>query len=228
MSLGALMGRGTSFALGLICLARAALAHYGEGALPEAAARLILRRFILPAEAAVRRAILVVAASMKVSVPRSTGKREGPAKAPPPAAPGRARRPVFRLSEPAGRKTRPLVKPEDYPRITLLDEAALRQRSRPPVSQKRPKTDGKGIAARLFYRLAALEAAYGDPEREARRFLRARARAQKAANGAPLRLPLAFIRIPGHGRHLHQTFREVLEDLNRAAFKTLLPKPDSS
>lgn len=224
-SLGALMGRATSLALGLISLAHAALARYRAAPPPLAVARLILRRFILPAESTVRRAILVLASTLPPLVRRAGAVSEGQGNRVPPPRNEAHRLPVFRLSEtlprPAARGG------QDWPRISVLDCA-------PPLAalpaQVNPETDEALIAARLFprllRRLQALEIAYLDPIAQARRYLRRRA--AENAGGKPARSPLCFASIPGDTCHLHQAFRIVLGHMNTAALHTLLPAPDSS
>ncbi|MFN4186106.1 MAG: hypothetical protein ACK4M6_15135 [Hyphomonas sp.] len=225
--LGALMGRATSLALGLIVLARAALAKYGDAPAPRSAAELILRRFILPAESTVRRAILVLATTLPPFRPGARAKSGGQGKPPPPPPKGVPRPPVFRLTEPlprpAVRAAKASAKGEEGPRISLLDFAP---RPLAPAPKIHPRADDSAHSARLLRRLAALENAYLDPIRQARRYLRRRAAA--ALSAAPVKAPLSFSRIPGNTRHLLQEFRYVLEDMNRAASETLAPALNSS
>lgn len=220
-SLAALMGRATSLALGLISLARAALVQFGPAPPPAAYTRLILRRYVVPAEATVRRAILVLAATLPLPVLRAAAASARPAKPPAPAQQA-VRYPVFCLTEAAPRPRRPRPAPEAaLPRILFLDTPAA------PGPKPRPSADDVKAASqtRLLRRLFALERAYLYPEREARRYLRRCAR--DAAKGrAPRRL--AFTRIPGNTRHLYTPFRDVLEDMNLAAMETLAPAPNSS
>ncbi|PKP82171.1 MAG: hypothetical protein CVT79_07735 [Alphaproteobacteria bacterium HGW-Alphaproteobacteria-18] len=221
--LGALMGRATSLALGLIALARAALAQFGAAPPPAAYTRLILRRYVVPAEATVRRAILVLAATLSLPVLRVAAASARPARPPAPAQPA-ARYPVFCLTEAAPRPRRPRPAPEAaLPRILFLDTLTPAA----PAPKPRPPADEEEVASqtRLLRRLFALERAYLYPEREARRYLRRRAR-DGAKGRAPRRL--AFARIPGNTRHLYAPFRDVLEDMNTAAEETLLERRDTS
>ncbi|ABI75508.1 hypothetical protein HNE_0608 [Hyphomonas neptunium ATCC 15444] len=224
---GALIRRASSLALGLIVLARAALARFDDASVPRRAAGLVLRKFILPAEAIVRRAILVLAATLPPVRPGAHAKPKGQGKPPPPPKSGAPRAPIFCLTEPlprpAIRAAKAAPKVDEGPRISLLDWSAPAPALPPKI---RPKADEAVHCARLLRRLAALENAYADILGQARRYLRRRAAA--ARSGAPSKAPLSFSRIPGNTRHLLQEFRFVLEDMNLAASETLAPAPNSS
>ncbi|MFN3609570.1 MAG: hypothetical protein ACK4Y9_10940 [Hyphomonas sp.] len=228
-SLGALVRRVSSLALGFIVLARAALAKFGDAPAPRRAAGLVLRKFILPAEAIVRRAILVLAATLPPVRPGARSKPKGQGKPPPPPGSSAARPPVFCLTEPlprtVARAAKAAAKVDEGPRISLVDWVTSAPAPALPP-QTRPRADDAAYAARLLRRLAALENAYGDIFHQARRYLRRRAAA--ARSGAAPKPPLSFSRIPGNTRHLHQEFRFVLEDMNLAASETLAPALNSS
>lgn len=234
-SLAAVMSHASSLTLGLIVLARAALARFGGAPLPRGAARLILSKFIVPAEAAVRRAILVLASTLPAPAPR-TAKRPGSAPPPPPPSGQGSRPPVFSLSEPLPRPAAPKApkqapaqtkaQTQVWPRVSLLDFAAPGAAPAPATPAQPTDDSAAHIEQRLLRRLAALESAYDDPIAQARRYLRRRAAA--AAKGAGLKPPLSFKAIPGHTRHLPEAFRPVLAAVNTAAFNTLPPAPDSS
>lgn len=212
-----LIGRANSLILGMIVLARAALAGFGAAPAPRAAARLILRRFVLPAEAALRRAILMLAATLPPVILRPRMARAGKG-APPPPRPGAAvSRPVFCLTEPRPRVRLPQA---PLPRIRFLDVAP------PPSKAADPQAEDAAFAERLARRLLALEAAFENPQGEARRLLRRRA--AEAAKGAPARARLSFFRIPGDTPGLHDTSRSILKELNQIASTVHLPVPDSS
>lgn len=217
------MGRATGLALGLISLARAALAQFGAAPAPAAYLRLVLRRYVVPAEATVRRAILILAARLPLPVLRAgrvSGKAPPPRK-PPHASPG-ARPPVFCLTEAAPRARAPRPAPEaPLPSIRFLDVPSPPA----PAPGRRPSADEDAMTARLLRRLSALERAYLDPEREARRYLRRRLR--DGARGRALR-GLSFARIPGNSRHLYAPFRDILHAINTAAQAAGLPISDSS
>ncbi|MBY9066593.1 hypothetical protein K1X12_06760 [Hyphomonas sp. WL0036] len=175
----------------------------------------------MPAEATVRRAILVVASTLPLPVHRPRAEGQAPPRNPPPTSLQSARRPVFCLTEPVRPPRKSSGPATALPRITILDDAALQPR--PP--KKDPAADDRALAVALQRRLIALEDAYADPVRQARRYLRRRVREGAAATP---RVPLAFFRIPGSGPHMPPRFREVLSALNGMAMETLLPPPDSS
>ncbi|MBA4226392.1 MAG: hypothetical protein C0456_07140 [Hyphomonas sp.] len=219
----ALLRRATGLALGLIAMARAALAQFGAAPPPAAYTRLILRRFVVPAEATVRRAILVLAGTLPLPAVRPASAARAAPKAPPRARPG-IRYPVFCLTEPAPRARRPRPAPEaPLPRILFLDTPTPAA----PAPKNRPATDEEEAASetRLLRRLFALERAYLNPWREARRYLRRCAR-DEARGRAPRRL--AFTRIPGNTRHLYAPFRDILQDMNLAAEDSLRWRRDTS
>lgn len=219
----ALLCRATGLALGLIAMARAALAQFGAAPPPAAYTRLILRRFVVPAEATVRRAILVLAGTLPLPAVRPASAKRAAPKALPPAKPG-IRYPVFCLTEPEPRARRPRPAPEaPLPRILFLDTPTPTA----PAPKPRRSADEEGAASetRLLRRLFALERAYLSPWREARRYLRRCARAE-ARGRAPRRL--AFTRIPGNTRHLYAPFRDVLQDMNLAAQDSLRWRTDTS
>ena len=212
-----LIGHANSLILGMIVLARAALAGFGAAPVPRAAARLILRRFVLPAEAALRRLILMVAATFPPVILRPRMARVGKG-APPPPRPGAANsRPVFCLTEPQPRVRLPLA---PLPRIRFLDVAQA------PAKIADPQAEDAAFSGRLLRRLLALEAAFENPQGEARRLLRRDA--ARAAKGAPARAMLSFFRIPGDTPGLHDTSRSILKEVNQIASTAQLPQPDSS
>lgn len=219
----ALLRRATGLALGLISMARAALAQFGPAPPPAAYTRLILRRFVVPAEATVRRAILVLAGTLPLPAVRAASAKRTAPKAPPKVQPD-IRYPVFCLTEPEPRGRRPRPAPEAaLPRIRFLDTptpAALAPRPRPSADEIETASE-----TRLLRRLFALERAYLSPWREARRYLRRCAR-DEARGRAPRRL--AFTRIPGNTRHLYAPFRDVLQDMNLAAQDSIRWRRDSS
>lgn len=164
-----------------------------------------LREYLAPAEAVLRRALRLLADGL---APLPLRTRSTPAK-PPHIANERAanpRRPVFRLNEPAPRKAAaPLSR---RPQISVAGEA-------PPPPARTP--DPAAFRARFLRRLGALEAAFADPMRYARRLLRQRSPARK--------LTLAYVRIPGAAaKCLAEEGRNLLRRLNDAAMSAeLLP-----
>lgn len=218
-ALNYLLGRARWFILNLIDFIDTALARLPASP-PRQAIAYLTRRALLPAEAALRRAILLIASEMELPVPRAP--RAKPAR--PPAPPLRkenpaARAPVFCMSEPPPRaaKAKGILPKADYlpehllPRIrTLTDDALGALSSSPPPAARDP-------GARFFRRLAALRQAYDDPRREARRWLRRNtAPAQRAA-------PITSEKIPGMRRALGPDAQALLRELTEKALRTLTP-----
>lgn len=208
-----LVGRTRYFILGLIGFIDTALERLGNTPLNARAVRYLMRRALLPAEAALRRAILLIATTLPppapARAPSRTIRQPAAAATGKPAAP---RAPLFRMSEPQPRpihyrKTDHLS--EDLmPRVTLLTEAVLRARpapAQPPPSPQDP-------AAAFYRRFEALRAAYDDPAPYARRWLRRRARSAAGAARA-----LAPVKIPGVSRSLGENSISLLKELTQAA-----------
>jgi hypothetical protein len=106
------------------------------------------------------------------------------------------------------------------PRIRFLDVAPA------PAKIADPQAEDAAFSRRLLRRLLALEAAFENPQVEARRLLRRDA--ARAAKGAPARAMLSFFRIPGDTPGLHDTSRSILKEVNQIASTAQLPQPDSS
>ena len=135
----------------------------------------ILTRFVLPAEAALRRLIRLIASCLVAGMPELARPRQMRAPRPASVAPhARPRAPVFRLGEGS---TRPST---DEPR--RASEAP-----RPAAAPVAPAILGQ----RLSHRLMALDAALRDPVAQARRWLRAAARGKAPAIAAPCRAAAA-------------------------------------
>lgn len=222
-----LLEDGFALTADLIAAARTLIGGERAGGLTARFLSMVLRKWIAPAEATLRRVILLIAASIArrepPAHPRESAGRER--QAPPPAASGAApRRPVFRLTEPLPRQRADELPEHLRPRIRILDDAALAAPSALPPAPRQPASP-EHLIARIERRLAALEAALADPARQARRWLRRRVRQQ--ADKTPPKPPLAFRRIPGDGPHLSQMARDFLHYLNRAAF-SILARPDTS
>ncbi|MFN4023952.1 MAG: hypothetical protein ACK4MQ_03910 [Hyphomonas sp.] len=219
-ALDRLLGEAREMILTLTLMAAEALIGLARQPAP-AALRSVTRRLILPAEAALRRAIILIAATL---TPTPAHPRAGAGRARQVnrgAAPSsvQPRRPTFRLTEALPRPKSDYLPPDQLPRITFLDAPTPQVPNKP---QRKP-VDPARLLARLERRLAALEAATGDPVREARRWLRLRARTAPPTDGAPHRPPLAFRRIPGHTPKLEPLWRDTLKALNSAVFSTLVP-----
>ena len=219
-ALDALLGEAREMILNLILLAGAALKGIAQAPMA-GALRAVTRRLILPAEAALRRAIILIAAPLEPAPPPARPRvgRARRSDTRQPASPAAPRRPVFRLTEPLPRPKSDYLPPDQCPRILFLDGPTPAAPARPA---RRP-ADPARLLARLERRLAALEAASDDPVREARRWLRLRARTAPPADGAPRKPPLAFRRIPGNTPKLEPVWQETLKALNRAAFNALAP-----
>lgn len=166
--------------------------------------RFCLREYLAPAEAALRRALRILADGL---APLPVRTQSNP---PPPRADAqrtaKPRRPIFRLNEPAPRK--PGAPLSQRPQISIAGEAP------PPIPRK---PDPAAFHARFLRRLDAFEAAFADPLRYARRLIRQRTPARK--------LTLAYTTIPGaRAKSLADEGRNLLRRLNDAAMKAeLLP-----
>lgn len=185
----------------------------------------ICRHFLLPAEAALRRIIHLVAASLgpapatrrNTLLPQS--RRASPAMVEGEQLAGaNPRTPLFCLTEPlpGGRgPRRARIPPGKEPRIRNFDEPVIQ----PPV---RLPPDASAYEARLLRRLAALKAAFAQPARAARRLQRL---AQRLIPEKPV---LSMWRIPGYtARPITDKGRQVLDDLNTAVARTRTDYHDS-
>lgn len=202
-ALDQLLGQARGLILGLI--AQAARLLGGERT--KEALNAVLRTAILPAEAALRRAILLIARTLPAPARPAAAARHQPA--PLPAMPATAsrspRRPSFRM-----REARPRT------------GAAAPARAPSPRPAAKPY-DPARTAARLIRRLEALDAAAANPLREAKRWLRRTLKA--AATRKPLPIP-RFDHIPGLTA-LTPEARPLLKTLNDEA-RNLFTLPDTS
>lgn len=168
------------------------------------ALRQLVRTLLLPAEAALRRAIHLMAAELAPLPirPRPASAPKQPATpAPRPAAP---RPPRFRLAEPLPRPKTDYLPESRRPRIRVLipGPAPLA----PVKIQRRPPVD---FEARLRRRVAAFEAALVDPVKQARRLQRG------LAASRPARPLLAYAKIPGYrSAVINAPGRKALDDIN--------------
>lgn len=213
-TLDELLDRARHFILDLIVFIDARLAQLGNAPMSARLVRLLTRRALLPAEAALRRAIILIAATLPAPGPSKTStKPPSSSHSRQPAAPARA--PVFCMSEPQPRaglrpaaRNLPETLPEHLlPRLTLLTEAALCTRSPAPAPAPRPSDP----AASFHRRLTALCIAFQDPFREARRWRR-----HQAARRPGARPPLAP-KIPGARKSLGETRLNLLRELTTSA-----------
>lgn len=180
----------------------------------------ITRRALIPAETALRRAILLIASTLETPAPKAApGKASGPPGPPLQKGASAARAPVFRMSEPQPRPPRDTgaapkaaCLPEALlPRILALTDDIL---FAPPAPVK-PAPPPRDTAFGFLRRLDALRRAYDDPVREARRWLR-----RKAAPGS-LPLPISSGKIPGARRSLGEAALSLLRELTDAAQRSL-------
>lgn len=219
-ALNYLLGRARLFILDLINFIDTALARLPASP-PRQAIAYLTRRALLPAEAALRRAILLIASELDMPVPRAPVAISASRLAARP--PGRqapaACAPIFRMSEPPPRAaeadgvppTAEYLPEHLLPRIRTLTDEVLSAPPPPPL----PAPVVRDPGARFFRRFAALRQAYEDPVREARRWLR--------RQGAPhaARAPIASGKIPGARRALGADAQALLRELTEAALRTL-------
>ena len=172
----------------------------------------ICRHFLLPAEAALRRIIHLIAARLEPA----PAKRRAAAPHPKSLRAGggldrldvtNPRTPLFRLTEPLPGSGGPRrAKPDRNagPRIRNFDDPVIR----PKV---RPEPDPSVYEASLLRRLAALKAAFAHPTQAARRLQRL------ALRKAPEKPVLSLWRIPGFtAKPISDQGRDVLDRLNKA------------
>ena len=184
----------------------------------------ILADYLLPAEAALRRMIHILAAAIpekperRALLPRKAG--EVSAKQTEGEAPRRSafRTPLFRLTEPQPHPPTDHRRPTGPgPRISI--PGITPRPAPPPPREPRRPLDPIDLEARLLRRIDALKAAFIDPIRAARRLQR-RLKARPPAG--PL---IAPINIPGFkSGPLTDIGRTLLRQLTFAA----LVKPDTS
>lgn len=165
----------------------------------------LFRDYLLPAEAALRRALHILAADLPAPKPRAASTP--PPRKPPAAAPKatRFRPPVFRLGEPQPRPKTDHLPPRLRPRISII---GVTPRTEPLPHRKLHAVD---LEAQLRRRLDAFEAAFANPLAAVRRLQR------RLAKPGPARPKLAPA-IPGHTSHrIAADGRGVLTRLDTAA-----------
>lgn len=219
--LDSLLGRARMFILDLIALIDSALGLAGED-LSRSFVSALTRGALVPAEAALRRAILLIASQMDAPAHKPAAQKSQPPKAPRPKAKAPSSRPpVFRMSEPQPRPAKGQGNtlkadhiPEHLlPRIrTLTDDvlSAPGAAAPPPVLPRDPSVG-------FLRRFTALRQACDDPVREARRWLRRQASARRP------RVPLSSGKIPGARRNLGEEALDLLRELTDLATQTLAP-----
>lgn len=169
--------------------------------------RWLMRHYIVPAEAVLRRTIHLIAAALPPLVAAPVRASTAPRRAVPPAPSAPSRTPRFRLTEPPPRPTTDRLPLHLRPRISI---AGL---SPPPAPRPANRASAADYEARLRRRLDALTAAWKAPDAEARRLQRLRARGQ-------LKSPaLSFLKVPGGAaKGVNDIAARVLGELNQAVF----------
>ena len=146
-------------------------------------ARHLTRHALAPAEIALRRAILILAAGLPVPVLRANAPRVIPD----------AARPHAQNGDKPTQETEYL--PEDQlPRILALTDAVLYTPPAPPKSVPNPHDPAASFCRRLAALHAAFNNAQGEAERWARRRVRAMARPGAVQRALPVPLPLPRLR----------------------------------
>lgn len=215
-----LLGRAEDFILYLITVIESRLRQLGSAPMSARLARLLTRRALLPAEAALRRAILLIAATLPPPAPLTIShgaRRRSAAPCQKRAAPGRP--PAFCMTEahPGARKSPEADDTPEHlmPRITLLTDAALARSAPPSTLPSTQPVKPEDPGARFRRRFDALVMAFENPFREAERWLRRQRRQKPGANP-----PLAP-GIPGARKTLGETRLNLLRELTSAAQATL-------
>lgn len=208
----ALLGRASHFIGWLLTQIAGGLA----GPRSPKALREVLNLYLKPAEAAFRRALLLVIdlipdapapmKSSQVTVHCHPGGSRDP---------DRPRARLFRLTEPLPRP-RPQadrIPESQLPRISII---GVTPRPALKALPKRAPADPARLEANILRRVAALEAAFDNPLKAARRLKRLRARLRSARTTRPL---LAFLAIPGFAsKQIGAEGALILRELNDLVF----------
>jgi len=222
----ALLERARLFILDMVAFIEGIFGRLGDVPLTAKLARHLTRHALIPAELALRRAILIIAADLPVPVLKTRAASDSPApRAAPSERASQPRPPRFNMNEPPPRKAKKSdFHPEtDYltedqlPRILVLTGDILAVRSTPPPEPARPPRDASASFRRRF---AALQAAFNDARGEAERWARRRIRemARPGAVQRSLPVPLALPRLArAIGHNVHDLIRD-LTDLTNTCF----------
>ena len=215
-AVNALLGRARLFINDLIAFIEEILGRLGDTPLSRKLARHLTRHALVPAETALRRAVLIIAASLPVPILRPAKPRESApapdadtAAAKPKAA--RPRPPRFNMNEPAPRACAPATDylPEDMlPRIRVLTDAVL---NAPPAPQK-PAPPPRDSAAVFCRRFDALYAAFLDMPAEAERWARRRIREMARPGAVQRSLPVPLV-LPRLRKSADPDARDLLREL---------------
>ena len=221
LALDALLERARIFILDLMIFLEGIFDRLGSVPLSARLARRLTRDALIPAETALRRAILILAASLPVPV-IAARVAKGPAKPRAAADPlPLGRPPRFNMKEPAPRpRKHAATHPEaDYlaedqlPRILALTDAIL---FAPPAPPQKPAPARPDIAGSFLRRFAALQAADQDANGEAERWARRRVRAAARPGADPRPLPSPLPR-PRLAKSVPRDTVSLLEELTNAA-----------
>lgn len=180
---------------------------------------------LLPAEAAVRRALHILADTLAPAPSRLAPAGVGRPSAPPQPKAG-PQRVSFRLTEPLLRPKTDYLPLNQRPRITLIG-VTPRPAPKPPKPRLAPNP--VHVEADLLTRFAALEAVLDNPLKAARRLQRLKARlaARWKKRRQPARPLLAYLAVPGAAsEQIGPEGIRILRALNEAAFA--LARTDTS
>ena len=165
---------------------------------------------LVPAESALRRVVLILAAHQPLP------ERPKPRALPAPAKPRSGtfssqnpRAPVFNMREPQPRPKSDFLAPGELPRIRLLTGDVLRAPAQAPAP--------RDLSASFTRRLMALHAALNDPHAVAARWLR-----RHFATRVPKGCPLSPHRIPGHRKTLPAQDQALFRELTDYVFTLFL------
>ena len=222
----ALLERARLFILDMVAFIEGIFGRLGDVPLTARLAHHLTRHALVPAELALRRAILIIAADLPVPVlenrPRAASDSPAPRAAA--AAPAQAKPPRFNMNEPPPRKAKEAAfhpkadyLTEDHlPRILVLTDDILAARSAPPEPAPPPRDP----TASFRRRFAALQGALSDPHGEAQRWARRRIRemARPGAVQRSLPVPMALPRLTkAIRREAHDLIRD-LTNLTNTCF----------
>lgn len=216
----ALLEQARQFILGMVAFIDGVFSRLGDAPLSAGLARHLTRHALMPAEAALRRAILIIAASLPVPALRAVKSRAAPDTArprAPAASPRPSARPRFNMNElpprvrdgAADHPETDYLAEDEISRITVFADAVMHAPPPPPLPAPAPPRDP---AASFHRRFAALQAALNDARGEAERWARRRIRkmARPGAVQRPLPVPLSLPRL---GKSIEDDTRNLLRDL---------------
>ena len=222
----ALLDRARFFILDMMTFIDGIFGRLGGVPLSAKLARHLTRHALIPAEIALRRAILILAANLPAPVvkikPRANPDAAKPrAQAAPLPETRQPRPPRFNMNEPPPREAKDTAPdPEtDYltedqlPRILVLTDDILAARSTPPEPAPPPRDPSAAFCRRFAALQAAFHNAPGEAERWARRRIRAMARPGAVQRSLPV--PLALPRLAkGVKRDARDLIRQLTETTN--------------